>query len=309
MRYFSLIGIGLFACGPPEGEAWTPEEGWDVGEVAHWNVLAEGLDEPRGLAWWDESWFVAERAGGRITRIQDGQTSTFASDLDGPWGLLAVGDNLIVTERDGGKVLSLDKTSESSVLIDGLSAPTELISVNDAVYLIDEEYGALWETSSSTALASGLAKPTSLAWSDGLVYITESGSPNRVSTYSESSDTLETYASNGDIPYGVSTSDAGVFFTGRSTRWPYAGWVYGGEIGTIQQICESPPGIERIVAGSEEVIWSTYESILRCSTAGGPYEMLAPETAVGDLTVSAEQITWTDRQRGAVYQRGTTNAD
>jgi glucose/arabinose dehydrogenase len=309
MRCLPLITCGLLACVPPQEDEWAPEASWAVDEVEHWDVLAEGLDEPSGLVWWDEAWFIAERGGGRIIRIQDGEVTLFASELSGPWGLVALEDSLIVTERDAGNVLAFDRAGSSSVLIAGLSAPTELISTEDGVYLLDEDDGALWKTSSPTALVDGLEKPTSLAWSDGLIYITESGSPDRVSTYSVSDDTLQTYAANADVPYGVAVSDAGVFFTGRSTRWPYAGWIYGGEVGTTKELCESPPGVERIVVDSDSIVWNTYESILRCSTSGGAYEMIAPETAVGSLTVSEEMVTWTDRQRGAVYQRAATGTD
>jgi hypothetical protein len=306
MRSLTVILVGLTACAPAEEAAWAPVADWSLEQVPTWDVLTEGLVEPRGIAWWQEAWYVAERGDGRVVRIANGEVTPFAKDLVGPWGLLALGDQLLVTDRDDGKLISFDLNGDSSVLLDGLLAPTELLAIDGEAYLLDEEDGSLWKSSSPEALVEGLEKPTSLDHSNGVIYISESGSPDRLSSYSIADNTIETYASNADIPYGVSANDDGVFFTGRSTRWPYAGWVYGGETGSSPALCESPPGIERIVATAEYLIWNTYESILRCPVSGGPYEMLAPETAVGSIVVLDEVMTWTDRQRGAVYQTSTT---
>lgn len=305
MRPLALILVGLMACAAPAEEEWSPAADWSVDTVSHWSVLTDGLLEPRGIARWQDAWYVAERGGGRILRIADGESTTFASGLAGPWAVVPLGDSLVVTDRDAGAVLRFDSSGASTVLLDGLVAPTEIIAIGELVYLLDEEDGSLWSNASQSALTDGLAKPTALAEAEGVIYIAESGSPDRVSSYSISTGTVDTYASNEDIPHGVSTSPAGVFFTGRSPRWPYAGWIYGGPTGSSPSLCESPPGVERIIAAGDYLLWNTYESILRCPLTGGPYEMLAPETSVGSMAVIDELITWTDRQRGAVYQTGT----
>ena len=305
MRLISLVL--LMGCSAEVLNTWEPEPAWTNDTVVSWETLVEGLDEPRGIVALDNGgWAVAERGAGRVIRIDEvGSMEVLVDGLIGPWGLAEVAsDVLLVSDRDGGQVLLIEGDMVTTIE-DGLIAPTEILMSGAEGYFIDEEAGELWSTdlSEGTLLASNLDTPTGLSAAAGRVYIAESGSADRVSVWDDSSDSIVVnYFVGVDVPHDVVATPTAVYFTGRSLRWPYGGWMYGGP-STPTTLCESTPGADRVALDGDTLVWSTYESILSCSADGSPFTMVAPETSVGDLVARDGVVVWTDKQRGAVYRR------
>lgn len=109
-----------------------------------------------------------------------------------------------------------------------------------------------------------------------------------------------------DIPHQVTSHNNDFFVTTRSFRWPYAGWIVGlqeeNEMFVEKRIGETPPEPEYILYHDNYVYWSSKQSLTRVSQDGGTYEMIAPQTTIGDLILFENAIWWTDTKGGRLYR-------
>ena len=108
-----------------------------------------------------------------------------------------------------------------------------------------------------------------------------------------------------DIPHQMFLNDDSFFLTTRSFRWPYAGWIVKLEenSGSMQEqkLSETPPEPEWIGTTNNYVYWSSKQSITRVPKDGGMFEMVAPQTTIGDLLIVDQQVWWTDSKGGRVF--------
>ena len=144
-RSFSF-GLLLVALVPVAGSA----PGHGMRALAPVEILADGLDEPRGIAVdSDDAVFVAERAGGTLTRVMpDGTRSVVARRLARPFGVAVDAEGrAVLSEEDAGRVLRLDPTGPH-VVASGLNRPRWLaIGDNGTIYVVvrgetvDDDHG------------------------------------------------------------------------------------------------------------------------------------------------------------------------
>ena len=108
-----------------------------------------------------------------------------------------------------------------------------------------------------------------------------------------------------DIPHQMILQQDRFFVTTRSFRWPYAGWIVELEDsnGMLQEhrLSETPPEPEWIGVTDNYVYWSSKQSITRIHKEGGIFEMIAPQTTVGNLLAVNHQVWWTDHKGGRVF--------
>lgn len=109
-----------------------------------------------------------------------------------------------------------------------------------------------------------------------------------------------------DEPRKLFASEDALYVTTRSSRWPYGGWILrldGSEDSWSEtRLCDSPPEAEHLLVHDGSVYWSSKQSITRISTEGGTYDMIAPMSTVGDLSVFDSNLWWTDYKGGRVYR-------
>ena len=109
-----------------------------------------------------------------------------------------------------------------------------------------------------------------------------------------------------DIPHQVTSYNDDFFVTTRSFRWPYAGWIVGlreeNETLVERRLGETPPEPEHILYHDEYVYWSSKQSLTRVSQDGGTYEIIAPQTTIGDLVLFENAIWWTDTKGGRLFR-------
>jgi sugar lactone lactonase YvrE len=127
-----------------------------------WEVLAEGLREPTGIARdVDGSLLVAETGAGRLCRITGtGEIHEVAAGLGRPLDVaLAADGSLFVSDQELGRVLRL--SPDRAVMTDGLVAPNGLAVAGDQLFVVDRDRKQLVVVSisdgTSKIVASGLA--------------------------------------------------------------------------------------------------------------------------------------------------------
>ncbi len=117
---------GIAGC----GEGAVVAEG-GTGRVLHVSasgieVIADGLDEPRGVAVsGDQAVFISELGSGQIRSIRGGRVEILVDGLDRPEGLAVTSDHLYVLETGAGQCLQVDLASgRRSVIATGLPIGT-----------------------------------------------------------------------------------------------------------------------------------------------------------------------------------------
>lgn len=110
-----------------------------VRALAPFDVVVDGLDDPRGLAVdSDDNVFVAERARGTVLRVSStGRRTIVARGLKRPFGLAVDAEaRVVVSEEGGGRLLRLDPTGPRT-LATGLRQPRWVaIADSGAIYVI-----------------------------------------------------------------------------------------------------------------------------------------------------------------------------
>lgn len=125
-------------------------------------VVAEGLTQPNGLAYYDDALYIS--GGTRIYRWRDGALETLVDDLpagSGFWtGGIAVGEDerlyvatgapcdfCAFSDEARGAVLSFDLNGdERQVVARGLRQPADLAFQNGALYVVDSARDGLFDT-------------------------------------------------------------------------------------------------------------------------------------------------------------------
>jgi len=299
----SLLALGCVGTGSDTAleEAWVPEEGWANGEAPGSTSLTGGLSDPRGILATEEGFVVAERGAGRVVSVVDGTLTVLAEDLGQPYMMAAAADGVLVTERGGGRVLHL--AEETTVLAEGLVAPGRIISEGDAAWWVDEYTGELWmlelESGDARVLAV-LDAPAGLSWSEQGILVASAGSCDCVVQVDVETGEQTLLAELDENPVDVLATEDGVFLSAESHNWPYGGWLYRIDGSSIEALSFSPPGPAWLAANATHLFWVSDENIVAVPVTGGTYQSLGILTAPGDLVVTEEALTWTDRHRGSV---------
>jgi len=107
----------------------------DATDTATMRVLAEGLQQPMGLARGATGYYVSESAAGRIVALgDDGTRRVVAEGLDRPDGLALLADGtLAVAERGTGRLLGVDPAT-GAVTVLGTELPLELPGIDTTAH-------------------------------------------------------------------------------------------------------------------------------------------------------------------------------
>jgi RHS repeat-associated protein len=139
LRVLALGGM-LAALVPIAGSA--PARG--INALAPWDVLVDGLEDPRGLATdSDDVVFVADRGRGTLLRVApDGTRRVVARGLDRPFGVAVDGEaQVLVSEEGRGRVLRVAGPTPS-VVVAGLARPRWLALGDDGtLYVVVRDSG------------------------------------------------------------------------------------------------------------------------------------------------------------------------
>ncbi|MBT3222113.1 MAG: hypothetical protein HN348_23820 [Proteobacteria bacterium] len=291
--------IFLIAC-QQEPASWTPAEPWSEVEVQAPELVLSDLADPRGIAVVGDTLVIAEYGGGRVLTVDDGVVEELATELANPYMLDANEDYIVVSERGGGRVLAL-RGDTQTIVAEGLTTPGRIVLEGSEAWWLDEGTSSLWhadlEAETSEILRDGLDSPLGLDVADRLVYLAERGDLNRVITVDSETLAEEVVRAVAETPMDVVVGNLQAYFSARSFRWPYGGFIYG-ESGS--GLCESPPGLQWLTVNDAHVYWSSNQSISRVALDKDTYELVVLQTAVGDLALGEDALFWTDRQRGQV---------
>ncbi len=299
----SLLALGCVGTGSDTAleEAWVPEEGWANGEAPDSSSLAGGLSDPRGILATADGFLVAERGAGRVVSVVDGTLTLLAEGLDQPYMLAAAADGVLVTERGGGRVLHLGE--EITVLAEGLGTPGRIVSEGGAAWWVDESTGELWMVELESGDARVLAvldAPAGLSWTEQGVLVASAGSCDCVVQVDVETGEQTLLAQVDENPVDVLATEDGVFLSAESHNWPYGGWLYRIDGASVEPLSFSPPGPAWLAANATHLFWVSDENIVAVPVTGGTYQSLGILTAPGDLVVTEQALTWTDRHHGSV---------
>ena len=300
----ALLLLVLGACEDNSSDAWDPPEGWSPEDVPLPEVLAEDLDEPRGIALVGDAIYVAEYGAGRVVRLEDGTPVEVASGLEGPWMLAADDADPVVSERDGGRVLRLGADGTPEVLAEGLVQPGRILAEGGLVAWVDEGGdgdGTVGWTDGGVAgsAAEPLSGPLGFTL-DGQTLLVAERYTQEIVHVALSDGTLETVAGLDGAPQDLQVSDGLIYATAYTYSWPRTSFVFVVDGDEVEELLETPPVPGWIRLSGETLLWACGTGIASGSIEGGDYRVIAVESAVGDLIVADDRAIWTDYQSGEV---------
>lgn len=115
---------------------------WWPAKMQH-EVLADGFDQLYGIAQSaDGAVYFAEKGKGRLLGLQSGQVVELANGLDQPSGVAVYGDSCLVAEEGAGRIVKPTRGGVETVL-DGLQKPQGLLVDGDLLYVVDVDAKAL----------------------------------------------------------------------------------------------------------------------------------------------------------------------
>jgi sugar lactone lactonase YvrE len=116
---------------------------WLPAEKAH-DVLAEGLDQPYGIAVASrDAYVVAELGAGRVLLIGPNKLQVLATGLDHPMGVVVASDGTcLVSEHAAGRIVKITE-SGSETILDGLLRPQGMAMHDGMLYIVDAGAHAL----------------------------------------------------------------------------------------------------------------------------------------------------------------------
>ena len=80
-------------------------------------ILAEDLNKPSGVAFYADSWLVAEEGAGRIVAVSSRNKKTILDDLQSPQGITVVGDLLYVVDVGAKELIQFNMKTGARVTI------------------------------------------------------------------------------------------------------------------------------------------------------------------------------------------------
>ncbi len=130
---------GLAPCGP--GEFVVTTSGGQVSRYvparAETEVLADGFDQPYGVAVDGDAVVVAEFGTGRVLAVRASGVEVLAVGLLDPVGVAIAPDgNVLVAESAAGRVVKLTG-STVEVVVDGLGCPQGIVVAEGRLYVVD----------------------------------------------------------------------------------------------------------------------------------------------------------------------------
>ncbi len=288
----SCTGVGSGDSGfePPEWE--------DLDEVPEPAVLAEDLDDPRGLALADDGLLVLEAGAGTLLVLSaDGEVDEVAGGLEGVRWVEAHGEEALVVGT--GTAWRVDLATGGAKELATLSSggPADL-GDDGAVALVDG--AGLWLGDlEEISFVLELTGATDVAWSGDQVLVARRDAKEVVVADGTTGEALDAISLE-DGPVSLAVADGDVFLTARSTRWPNAGWVMAGPVEALEEISTTPPDPGRVAVGEDDVFWASKQSITAVPREGGTYEVVGARTAVAELVLWRSEPVWSDPQRGLV---------
>ena len=296
----SWMMLAMGCSGALEYDDWTPADtGWSMDEVEQADVVAQGLEGPVGIAWWQQQLFVAEEDAGRVVSLDEEEA--WLEGLEGPSWLSAEGDWMLVADTTSVHVLGSDGSGVT--LSEGHESIGRIELVDGVAWWLDPDAGELWMAElpdgEAVRITDGLAVPVGLSVLDGAPWVAEQDDELLIEIDPETGE-QSTVAELEDPPHDLVREGEDAFLTTRSTRWPYGGFILAVSDGDVDEISYSPPEPERIGLDTDYVIWTSKQSITRVSRQGGTYELVSGMTAVEDFVSVDGFVYWTDGQTGEV---------
>ncbi len=282
----------------PADSGWEPGT-WDAATaVEDAQVLAAGLDGPWGLAAMESNLLVVERGLGRLLQVaDDGTVETLAENLEGARWVAAGSGGVVVVGDTAAWWIDLEDGAVS-LLTDALTAGGPAALNGEAIALVDPTGLWLGDPDGLSPISLSLEDPTDLAWSGETLWIAEA--QGLVQVDATGGWLAETEVE--DTPTALVAAEDTLYLTATSSRWPYPGWVLGGQPGDLDTLSITPPEPGRIALTPEAVIWASKQSVTSVPREGGAYTVVGARTAVEDLVVLSGSAVWTDAQRGLVLK-------
>jgi hypothetical protein len=287
------------------GVDYVPAQPWAEDSVAAPTVLAEDLDGPFGVLELGGSLYVTEQGAGRLVRIGDDGVDVIADGLDAPRGLAAAGDQIVVAVADAVRAIAAD--GEVTELFSGPSTTGVMVASDDDVWWLagDEDQVDVWharvdDPTAAAVWITDVREPGGMAVLGGAPLIVEGSSAQVLYAGAEPEEIRGTWST--ELPGRDIAADCiGVVVTTESGQWPFPGWV--ATVGAHDPIhlSQTPPEPSHVALSSTHVYFASKQGIAAVSRAGGTYETIALRTSVADIIVSGDRLIWTDPDRGVVW--------
>ncbi len=163
-RGVAAMGAGQFVVTTANGQVahWAPAH-------QEHSVLADGFDQLYGVALAPGGAVIfVEKGRGRVHAIQSGNVETLADGLDQPSGVAVQGDLCLVAEEGAGRVVRLRNGAAETVL-DGLKAPQGIVLRGDDLFVLDVGYKELIQYNLASRIRHTLASHLPVGAPPGVV--------------------------------------------------------------------------------------------------------------------------------------------
>ncbi|MFN7134533.1 MAG: SUMF1/EgtB/PvdO family nonheme iron enzyme, partial [Myxococcales bacterium] len=287
-------------------------------EVAPPELIASGLNAPGAVVRRAGALVVAEAGTGTVIELSGDDRRVLHSGARGPLALAVDGDRLYVAERAGGRILRLD--AATTVVAEGENGPSHVAAGHDEVaWATADAIRRASGAGSAETLVGGLDGVAGLALTATHVYFAEAGAADptraRLARVARGGGEADTLVDSGFFgtgagshqPTDVALAPDGsrLWFLVRLRGWPGSGFachvaIVGGNPACVSY---SPPYLDRLVVAGGALFWTTQRSVVSAPLSSpAPFRIPATWTSPGGLAVDAESLVWTDRQSGRVYR-------
>ncbi len=307
---------------PPPDHRPLPEAS-DPLETTAPTVLAEGLNEPRGMLRVGEELIVAEAGAGRLLAVHttDGIVRVVASELGEPWAVAGDDQAYVVSDASGGRVLRVSEVDAPVVLAEAQSFPRDVVVHSGYAYWLaaGEGSGGGWSGGAlrRTAVAGGgiveelageLFKPSGLVVSNEHVYFAVATSPSKLQRVVLAGGVAEELGTAAEEAYDLARDEASgqLFWATRNPNWPYSGWINEASSmgGTTTRLVATQAKVSHVALDGTHVYWAFVDGVHRYRRdKTGVVEPVALAVAIGDLVFSDTSLFFSDRLSGRIYRR------
>jgi hypothetical protein len=255
----------------------------------------DNLTTPKGFVPYEDGFLVAEEEPGTISFVSTDSSTIFIDNLEKPNEIIETEDDSYLFSTANSIYEWNSNTEQNTLITDNRVSPHALIHTEESLYWLEE--GAFYTNESGTLqrACESLSEPYDLIyWADTL-WISTQGDR---SIWKYEDQTCTHVITLDDIPHRFTQGEEGLWLTTRSFRWPYGGWVVFFDGDEVEKISESPPEPEHIITWQNSVIWSSKQSITAYTQ--DPYNILSIQTTAGELLVVDDALYWTDTQGGRI---------
>jgi hypothetical protein len=307
---------------PPPDHRPLPETS-DPLETNAPTVLAEGLNEPRGMLHVGEELIVAEAGAGRLLAVHttDGTVRVVASELGEPWDVAGDDTAYVVSDASGGRVLRLSEVDAPVVLAEAQVFPRDVVVHAGYAYWLaaGEGSGGGWSGGAlrRTAVAGGgivedlageLFKPSGLVVSSEHVYFAVATSPSKLQRVALTGGVAEEIGTAPEEAYDLARDEASgqIFWATRNSNWPYSGWINEASStgGTTTRLVATQAKVSHVALDGSYVYWAFVDGVHRYRRdKTGAVEPVVLAVAIGDLILGDASVFLSDRLSGRIYRR------